>query len=183
VPLVNLDVQVTTKDGQFIPGLGKENFKIFEDGSEQKVTNFAQSGDKPITAVLLVEFASTNYYFMVDALNASYAFANTLKKDDWIAVVSYDIKPRILVDFTQDKRAVYGALGQLRIDFIGESLFQRGNPRQQPAIPRQPQVPRGRQDIQKTLFDVQGIICYLVRCRIIRRIRAQHQFPDAIFHH
>jgi VWFA-related protein len=121
VPLVNLDVQVTTKDGQFIPNLSKENFKIFEDGVEQKLTNFSQSGDKPITAVLLVEFASTNYYFMVDALNASYAFANTLKKDDWIAVISYDMKPQILADFTQDKRAVYGALNQLRMPGFAET--------------------------------------------------------------
>jgi VWFA-related protein len=121
VPLVNLDVQVTTKDGQFIPNLTKENFKIFEDGVEQKLTNFSQSGDKPITAVLLVEFASTNYYFMVDALNASYAFANTLKKDDWIAVISYDMKPQILADFTQDKRAVYGALNQLRMPGFAET--------------------------------------------------------------
>src|SRR6267142_5381466 len=101
VPLVNLDVQVTTKDGQFIPGLKKDNFKILEDGVEQKVTNFNQSGDAPITAVLLVEFASTNYYFMVDALNASYAFASSLKKNDWVAVISYDMKPHILADFTQ----------------------------------------------------------------------------------
>ncbi|HWZ82871.1 MAG TPA: VWA domain-containing protein [Terriglobales bacterium] len=121
VPLVNLDVQVTTKDGQFIPGLNKENFKIFEDGTQQKVSNFAQSGDKPITAVLLVEFASTNYYFIVDALNASYAFANSLKKDDWIAVISYDMKPQILADFTQDKRAVYGALNQLRMPGFAET--------------------------------------------------------------
>jgi VWFA-related protein len=121
VPLVNLDVQVTTKDGQFIPGLNKENFKVFEDGSEQKITNFAQSGDKPITAVLLVEFASTNYYFIVDALNASYAFANSLRKDDWIAVISYDMKPQILADFTQDKRAVYGALNQLRMPGFAET--------------------------------------------------------------
>src|SRR2546422_7799809 len=70
VPLVSLDVLVTTKDGQFIPGLHKDNFKIIEDGVEQKVSNFNQS-EAPITAVLLVEFASTNYYFMVDALNAS----------------------------------------------------------------------------------------------------------------
>jgi len=121
VPLVNLDVQVTTKDGQFIPGLSKENFRIFEDGSQQKISNFAQSGDKPITAVLLVEFASTNYYFIVDALNASYAFANSLRKDDWIAVISYDMKPQILADFTQDKRAVYGALNQLRMPGFAET--------------------------------------------------------------
>ena len=73
--------------------------------------------DKPITAVLLVEFASTHYYFMVEALNASYAFANTLKKDDWIAVISYDMKPQILADFTQDKRAV--TLYNLHECFVG----------------------------------------------------------------
>jgi VWFA-related protein len=121
VPVVNLDVQVTTKDGQFIPGLNKENFKVFEDGQEQKVTNFVQNGDAPITAVLLVEFASTNYSFMVDALNASYAFARTLKKDDWVAVISYDMKPYILADFTQDKNAVYGALNQLRMPGFAET--------------------------------------------------------------
>jgi VWFA-related protein len=121
VPLVNLDVMVTTKDGQFIPGLHKENFKILEDGTEQKVTNFVQNGDAPITAVLLVEFASTHYSFMVDALNASYAFANTLKKNDWVAVISYDMKPYILADFTQDKQAVYGALNQLRMPGFAET--------------------------------------------------------------
>ena len=121
VPLVNLDVLVTTKDGQFIPGLKKENFKILEDGTEQKISNFSQSGDAPITAVLLVEFASTNYYFIVDALNASYYFANTLKKDDWVAVISYDMKPYILADFTQDKHAVYAALNQLRMPGFAET--------------------------------------------------------------
>ena len=120
VPLVNLDVLVTTKDGQTIPGLKKENFKILEDGVEQKVATFNQT-EAPITAVLLVEFASTNYYFMVDALNASYAFANTLKKDDWVAVISYDMKPHILADFTQDKRSVYEALNQLRIPGFSET--------------------------------------------------------------
>ncbi|HKS72100.1 MAG TPA: hypothetical protein VJQ82_02815, partial [Terriglobales bacterium] len=84
VPLVTVPVSVTTKDGQFIPNLQEANFKIFEDGVEQKVTSFNKT-DAPITAVLLVEFASTNYYFMVDALNASYAFANSLKKEDWVA--------------------------------------------------------------------------------------------------
>jgi VWFA-related protein len=120
VPLVNVDVMVTTKDGQFIPGLQKGNFKILEDGVPQNVTNFNTS-EAPITAVLLVEFASTSYPIMVDALNAGYAFANSLKKDDWVAVVSYDMKPMIMVDFTQDKRAIYGALNQLRIPGFAET--------------------------------------------------------------
>ena len=71
--------------------------------------------------MLLVEFASTNYYFMVDALNASYAFANALKKNDWVAVISYDMKPHILADFTQDKQASTARLNQLRIPGFAET--------------------------------------------------------------
>ncbi len=120
VPLVNVDVMVTSKDGQFIPGLHQNNFRVLEDGVPQEVSNFAVT-QAPITAVLLVEFASTNYSFMIDALRASYAFANTLRKDDWVAVSYYDMQPHILVDFTQDKRAVYGALNQLRIPGFSET--------------------------------------------------------------
>jgi len=123
VPLVTLDVLVTTKDGQFIPGLKKENFRIFEDGNPQPISNFNQSA-APITAVMLIEYANTNIRYMYDALNASYNFAATLKPDDWIAVVSYDMKPQILTDFTQDKRAVMGALNMLRIPGFSErNLF------------------------------------------------------------
>jgi VWFA-related protein len=120
VPLVNVDVLVTTKAGQFIPGLKKENFRVVEDGVPQNVSNFAVS-QAPVTAVLLVEFASTNYVFMIQALQASYAFANTLKKDDWVAVAYYDMQPHILVDFTQDKKAVYGALNTLRMPGFAET--------------------------------------------------------------
>ena len=120
VPLVNLDVLVTTKDGQTIPGLKKENFKIMEDGAPQQIATIKQTQD-PITAVLLVEFASTNYSFLVEGLRASYAFANTLQKDDWVSVISYDIKPYILVDFTQDKREVVAALNQLRMPGFAET--------------------------------------------------------------
>src|SRR6202171_2413456 len=120
VPLVSLDVLVTTKDGQTIPGLKKENFKITEDGTPQQISTFNQT-EAPITAVLLVEFASTNYSFIVDALNASYSFANTLKKDDWVAGLFYDMKPQILADFTQDKRAVQAALNQLRMPGFAET--------------------------------------------------------------
>src|ERR1700733_6110202 len=123
VPIVNLDVLVTTKDGQTIPGLRKENFKILEDGATHQIASFNQS-EAPITAVLLVEYAATNLSYMYDALNASYTFASGLKKDDWVAVVSYDMKPQILVDFTQDKHAIMGALNSLRVPGFSErNLF------------------------------------------------------------
>jgi VWFA-related protein len=120
VPLVDVDVMVTSKDGQFVPGLKQENFRISEDGVPQTVTTFNVT-KAPITAVLLVEFAATNYVFMIQALQASYTFANTLRKDDWVAVSYYDMQPHILVDFTQDKKAIYGALNQLRIPGFSET--------------------------------------------------------------
>ena len=119
-PLVNVDVLVTTKTGQFVPGLKQDNFRIFEDGAPQAISTFSVS-KAPITAVLLVEYASTNYGFMIDALRASYAFANTLQKEDWVAVAYYDMQPHILVDFTQDKKAIYGALNELRIPGFAET--------------------------------------------------------------
>ncbi|HVM92997.1 MAG TPA: VWA domain-containing protein [Terriglobales bacterium] len=130
VPLVTLDVLVTSKDGQTIPGLHQENFKIFEDGQEQKIASFNPS-KAPMTAVLLIEFASSpifhqlqQYYYMYDALNAAYTFSSGLQKEDYVAVVSYDMKPHILVDFTQDKRQIMGALNMLRIPGFSErNLF------------------------------------------------------------
>jgi VWFA-related protein len=124
VSLVSLDVQVKTKDGNFVPNLKAQNFRVIEDGVPQQVKDFKIQDDVPITAVLLVEFGSTNYYFMVDALRASYTFASTLKKDDWIAVTAYDMRPHILVDFTQNKEEVYDALGRLRVPGFHEfNLF------------------------------------------------------------
>jgi len=123
IPLVEVPVMVTTKDGQFISSLKKENFRISEDGSPQNISNFTVS-EAPITAVLLVEFAAGDYFFMNDILHASYSFVNTLKKDDWLAVISYDMKDYILADFTQNKQEAYGALNQLRIPgFTETNLF------------------------------------------------------------
>src|SRR4051812_45172482 len=81
VPLVTVDVSVLTKDGQFIPGLKKDNFRVIEDGVPQQVTNFNQT-EAPITAVLLVEFANTNYAFINDMLNGAYSFMGALKPED-----------------------------------------------------------------------------------------------------
>lgn len=117
VPVVTLDARVIQKDGRPLalpPNVAKDHFKVWEDGVPQKIQTVTAS-EAPITAVLLVEFSETNYNFMYDALNASYAFASSLKPEDWVAVVEFDMKEHILVDFTQDKQAIFGALNGLRI--------------------------------------------------------------------
>ena len=115
VPVVTVDVGVILeKTHQFVPNLKKENFKVFEDGKEQAITNFQQI-KAPITAVLLVEFASTSYAFIYDMRNAAYTFAQQLRPDDYIAVMTYDMHTEILTDFTTDKRQVFNALNTLTI--------------------------------------------------------------------
>lgn len=115
VPVVNVDVGVILeKTHQFVPNLKKENFRIFEDGVPQEITNF-QKIQAPITAVLLVEFAANSYAFIWDMRNAAYTFAEQLRPDDYVAVVTYDMHTQILTDFTQDKRLVLESLNSLTI--------------------------------------------------------------------
>src|SRR5215475_11114703 len=40
VPVVTLDVVAATQNGDIIPGLKRENFRILEDGQPQVITNF-----------------------------------------------------------------------------------------------------------------------------------------------
>ena len=121
VPEVTLDVGVILqKTHEFVPNLQAANFRVYEDGIPQKVNGF-QRTKAPITAVLLCEFASTNYWFVYDMRNAAYAFAQQLQPDDYIAVVTYDLKTQILTDFTQDKRLVYESLNMLTIPGFKET--------------------------------------------------------------
>jgi VWFA-related protein len=121
VPEVTLDVGVTLqKTHEFVPNLQPANFRVYEDGVPQKIVGF-QRTKAPITAVLLCEFASTNWYFVHDMREAAYAFAQQLQPDDYIAVVTYDLKTQILTDFTQDKRLVYESLNSLTIPGFSET--------------------------------------------------------------
>jgi VWFA-related protein len=121
VPEVTLDVGVILqKTHEFVPNLQPANFRVYEDGVPQKVIGF-QRIKAPITAVLLCEFASTNYWFVYDMRNAAYAFAQQLQPDDYVAVVTYDLKTQILTDFTQDKRLVYESLNTLVIPGFRET--------------------------------------------------------------
>jgi len=123
VPVVTVDARVVQKDGNPIAlpvEVAKEHFKIWEDGVPQQIQSVTVS-KAPITAVLLVEFASTNYNFMHDALNASYMFASNLQPQDWVAIVEFDMKDHILLDFTQDKQAIFGALNHLRVPGFRET--------------------------------------------------------------
>jgi VWFA-related protein len=123
VPVVTLDVIATTSNGDIIPGLKKENFKILEDGIPQSITNFSPT-DAPITMVILLQFDRTFYgrfagmaKYWVDPL-----FPNLTQKD-WVALVTFDMRPHMEVDFTQNKEEVRQAVYNLHFPGFSESNF------------------------------------------------------------
>ena len=124
VPEVSVDVGVLLeKTGQFVPNLKPTNFKVFENGVEQKVIGFKRV-EAPITALLLCEFASTNYYFIYDMRNAAWSFAQQLRPQDYVAMMTFDMRTQIVTDFTQDKRQLYNAINSMMIPGFSErNLF------------------------------------------------------------
>lgn len=115
VPIVNLNVNVILdKTHQFVPGLKAGNFLVLEDGVPQTITSVRMT-QTPITAVMLLEFAANSYYLINDMQNASYSFFRTLRPDDYVAVVTYDLHTHILTDFTNNKDVIAQALQSLVI--------------------------------------------------------------------
>jgi VWFA-related protein len=124
VPEVTVDVGVLLeKTGQFVPGLKPTNFRVFENGVEQKVIGFKRV-EAPITALMLVEFASTNYWFVYDMQNAAWSFAQSLRPQDYVALMTFDLHTQVVTDFTQDKRQIFNAINSLIIPGFDErNLF------------------------------------------------------------
>lgn len=120
VDLVTLQVLVTDPKGSVITGLKPENFTIYEDNVKQEIVNFAPI-DANLTVVMLVEFSNNIRYFINDIWNAMYYFANSLRKDDWVAVIGYDMHSTILCDFTQNRQELQNALRRFTIPAYYES--------------------------------------------------------------
>jgi VWFA-related protein len=111
------------KTGQFVPNLHPDNFRIYEDGVEQKVAGFKRV-EAPITALLLCEFARTNYNFVYDMRNAAYTFANQLRPQDYVALMTFDLRTQIVTDFTQDRSQLLEGINSLRMPaFSDRNLF------------------------------------------------------------
>jgi VWFA-related protein len=96
---------------------------VLEDGVEQEVQTVRMT-QTPITAVMLLEFASTSYSAIRDMQYSSAAFYHSLRPDDYVAVITYDLRTHILTDFTNNKDVVADSLRSLVIPgFSDTNLF------------------------------------------------------------
>jgi len=111
---------VTDNSGNPIGGLEKQHFKVFDDDVEQTITNFSPT-DAPLTVVILAEFSDTFGYYYDDVVGPAAGFINSLRPDDWAALVAFDIRPEILTDFTKNKSELYDGLRRMRIPAYRET--------------------------------------------------------------
>lgn len=123
VPEVTVDVGVLLeKTHQFVPGLKPNNFRVYEDGVEQKVEGFKRV-EAPITALLLCEFAARGWVFRMDMLNSAWAFTQQLRPQDFVAMETFDLNTHIVSDFTQDKRQIQEGINQLGMEAYMPAAF------------------------------------------------------------
>ena len=122
--VVSVDVAVLDNKGHFIPNIPRGNFRILEDNVPQQIANFGM-GEAPMTVCMLIEFSNRFQQYWTETwyqtLTASYGFLQTLKPEDYVAVIAYDMRPEILSDFSTDKRKAYEAMQRLRIAGFSES--------------------------------------------------------------
>lgn len=120
--LITVPVSVYERSGVYVSGLKQEDFKIFEDGKEQKIEYFG-TADKPFTVVLLLDTSPSAEYKIEEIQAASRAFIDELGPDDKVIVIEFDGNVHVLTEATNDRQRLYKAI--LKADFgSGTSLYE-----------------------------------------------------------
>jgi Ca-activated chloride channel family protein len=121
VERVNVGVIVTDARGQFVEGLRREDFHVFDNGAEQPLTDFANI-EAPGQVLLLIEAGPAVYLLEGGHLQAALSLLNGLSAGDRVAVVKYAEAPQGLLDFSADKQAAAVSFDQLRFNLGFGSL-------------------------------------------------------------
>lgn len=119
--LVTMPVSVLDRSGKFIPGLQKKDFKIFDNGVEQKIDIF-QSTEQPFTVVLLLDMSNSTQFQIADIQAAAISFVDQLRPNDKVMVISFDEEVHILSQPTSNRHDLRRAILQARFGG-GTSLY------------------------------------------------------------
>ena len=124
VDIVTIDAAVIDNKGHFIPGIPAGNFRLLEDNVPQQLRK-VDMGEAPMTIALVIEFSNLfqRYYSAAwfQTLQLAWGFAESLKPEDYAAIVAYDMRTEILTDFTTDKMKIREGLDRLKIAAFSEA--------------------------------------------------------------
>ncbi|HJU91634.1 MAG TPA: VWA domain-containing protein [Pyrinomonadaceae bacterium] len=111
--LVTVPVTVLDRYGRYVPLLRRENFKIFENGVEQKIAYFATT-DSPFSVVLLIDTSGSTRLRLDEIQNAAIKFVDRLKPSDSVMVMSFDDRIEVLCQATNDRNTITRAIRRTR---------------------------------------------------------------------
>jgi VWFA-related protein len=125
--LVTVDAAIFDNKNNFVPQIGRQYFRVLEDGVPQSIREFSV-GQAPMTVALVIEFSKLFQWYggrsWYGTLQTAYAFLNTMKRDDYVAIIRYDMRTQIVCDFTNDRAALQQALHTFNFpDFSEANLF------------------------------------------------------------
>jgi VWFA-related protein len=123
---VTLDVSVVDSNGHFIPNLDESKFRITEDSVPQKISSMS-IGEGPMTIAMVIEFSNLFQKFYSEpwyqTLTAANEFLSSLKPQDYVAIVAYDLRPEILSDFSLDRRDAAEAMSRMKMAAYSETVL------------------------------------------------------------
>src|SRR5262244_688030 len=100
VNLVNLFATVRDKNKRVITDLKQDDFKIFEDGHEEKISFFSKEMTMPITMGLLLDTSGSEQNMLGAIQGAGSRFLHrVLHKGDEAMIMSFDSDVDLLSDF------------------------------------------------------------------------------------
>jgi Ca-activated chloride channel homolog len=100
--LVVLNVAATNRSGAYVHGLERTNFKIYEDGQEQQITNFSRE-ETPFAVALLLDVSGSMEGRVSMARSAAIRFLDGLRADDTAAVYSFHHKVELVQEFSPSR--------------------------------------------------------------------------------
>lgn len=113
--LVLLRTSVTDGLGQFVPGLKKEDFKIYEDGVEQ-TAEFFSIEELPVSWGLVLDRSGSMMQMMRGVYGASLHVVSEGTDKDEMFIVTFNDKPQITSGFTDDRHKLENSTLGLRAD-------------------------------------------------------------------
>jgi len=111
--LALIPVHVTTADGTTVTSLARDNFQIFEEGVEQKITHFSKD-DAPVSVGLVFDTSGSMVTKMKKSADAAQTFFKTANTDDEFFLVEFNDRPKLTIPFTPDSASLYHRITRLR---------------------------------------------------------------------
>ena len=127
VNLVNLFATVRDKNKRIIGDLKQDDFKIYEDNVEQKISFFSKEVTMPITLGLLIDTSGSEQNRLGAEQEAASRFLErVMKKGDEAMVISFDLDVDLLADFTDDRAQIQRAISKARIGAVSGGVVTPG---------------------------------------------------------